>query len=107
MGQKKGDAVLGGQGRVKENTGADVTDLYIIAARSALELAHETGCEFALLTDGSPSCGSTFIYDGTFSGKQHGGDGVTAAFLRRNGIEVFAHNQIELLAVRLETVEAQ
>ncbi len=107
MSRKTGEAVLDGQGRVEENTGADVTDLYILAARSALELARETGCEFALLTDGSPSCGSTFIYDGTFSGKRQSGDGVTAAFLRRNGIEVFAHNQIELLAARLTLLEAQ
>lgn len=107
MDEKMGGTVLDGQGRVMENTGADVTDLYLVAARSALELAQANGCAFALLTDGSPSCGSTFIYDGTFSGQQHKGDGVTAALLRRNGIEVFAHHQIDQLAARLETMEAQ
>jgi uncharacterized protein YbbK (DUF523 family) len=100
-GRLSGEAVLEQQAQVVENTGRDVTDLFLAAAQSTLDLARSTGCEFALLTDGSPSCGSTFIYDGTFSGATHRNSGVTAALLRRNGIEVFAHSQIEQLAARL------
>ncbi|MGZ2439857.1 uncharacterized protein YbbK (DUF523 family) [Sinorhizobium medicae] len=40
------------------------------AAQNALALASETNCRFALLIDGSPSCGSGFIYDGRFSGER-------------------------------------
>ena len=97
-----GRAVLKGDAEVIEATGSDVTDLYIEGARTALALATQNGCRFALLLDGSPSCGSKFIYDGTFSGRKQAGEGVTAALLRQNGIEVFSENEIEDLGRRLE-----
>jgi uncharacterized protein YbbK (DUF523 family) len=52
-----------------------------------------------LLTDGSPTCGSQFIYDGTFSGQRKPGSGVAAALLREHGIAVFSDRQLpQLLA---------
>ena len=44
------------------------------------------------------SCGSSFIYDGTFSGQRHASFGVTAALLAEHGIEVFAQTEIDKLA---------
>ncbi|MGZ2375255.1 uncharacterized protein YbbK (DUF523 family) [Sinorhizobium medicae] len=70
------------------------------AAQNALALASETNCRFALLIDGSPSCGSGFIYDGRFSGERVAGEGVTAALLRANGIEVYSNRDIEALVAR-------
>ncbi|GJD73069.1 DUF523 domain-containing protein [Methylobacterium goesingense] len=96
-----GDAVLTGTAKVIEATGGDVTGLYIAGAHAALKLAVENGCRFALLIDGSPSCGSGFIYDGSFGATKHAGSGVTAALLRQHGIEVFADCQIEALEHRL------
>ena len=97
-----GDAVLSGVARVIDSTGADVTDPFIGGARIALRIARENGCRFALLIDGSPSCGSGMIYDGSFSGQKHPGSGVTVALLRANGIEVFSDREIEALAARLD-----
>ncbi|TIW53756.1 MAG: GNAT family N-acetyltransferase [Mesorhizobium sp.] len=54
----------------------------------ALDLARETGCRYAVLTDGSPSCGSSFIYDGSFSRARVAGQGTTTALLEENGIRV-------------------
>lgn len=99
--QRDGDAVLAGAAQVVEATGGDVTDLYVAGAHAALKLALENGCRFALLIDGSPSCGSGFIYDGSFGGRKHAGSGVTAALLRQHGIEVFADWEIEALEKRL------
>jgi len=96
-----GEAVLAGAARVVELTGADVTACYVEGARAVLALAQENGCRFALLIDGSPSCGSGFIHDGGFGGRRHAGAGVTAALLRQNGIEVFAETQIDVLRARL------
>ncbi len=96
-----GAAVLAGNGRVREVTGGDVTDAFLRGAEAALALANETGCRFALLIDGSPSCGSGFVYDGSFTGRRQAGAGVTAALLRQNGIEVFSDRQVDLLAARL------
>lgn len=98
---QSGDAVLAGAARVIDEHGADVSALFISGAQSALDLAREHDCRFALLIDGSPSCGSRFIYDGTFAGRKLAGAGVTAALLRAHGIEVFADSEIDALAARL------
>ena len=94
QGARDGLGVLQGQGRVIEQTGNDVTHLYREAARLALDLARERGCRYAVLTDGSPSCGSSFVYDGSFSGKRLAGHGTTAALLEENGIRVFSEDRI-------------
>lgn len=101
---ESGLAVLSGSAHVIDATGADVTDSYIAGAQAALSLAQASDCKFALLVDGSPSCGSGFIYDGSFAGRKHAGTGVTTALLRENGIEVFAQSEIDALHARLSQV---
>ncbi len=94
QGAGDGHAVLQGQGRVIEQTRNNVTQRYLEAGRIALDLARETGCRYAVLTDGSPSCGSSFIYDGSFSGTRVAGQGTTTALLEENGIRVFSEDRI-------------
>lgn len=96
-----GSAVTGGTGRIVEAGGKDVTATYLAGARIALDQAIRHGCRFALLTDGSPSCGSGFIYDGSFAGRRIEGEGVKAALLRQHGIAVFAPNGIAALAAAM------
>ncbi|MBO2025825.1 DUF523 domain-containing protein [Klebsiella pneumoniae] len=55
-----------------------------------------SGCQAALLTDGSPTCGSQFVYDGSFRGRRKAGAGV-AADLPPHGITVFSDGQIPQL----------
>jgi uncharacterized protein YbbK (DUF523 family) len=98
---RSGQDVLSGRARVIEPTGADVTSLYIKGAEAALALARSSACALALLVDGSPSCGSSFIHDGGFAGRKQPGAGVTTALLRNNGIEVFAESEIDALKSRL------
>ncbi|ANS41906.1 DUF523 domain-containing protein [Serratia inhibens] len=100
-----GASVLAQQARVMEAGGGDVTDGYLLGAHLALETARRHGCRFALLTDGSPSCGSQFIYDGSFSGQTKPGSGVTAELLRQHGIEVFSDRQLTALIARIEATE--
>lgn len=94
QGARDGHAVLQGHGRVIEQTGSDVTRLYREAGQLALDLARETGCRYAVLTDGSPSCGFSFIYDGSFSRARVAGQGTTTALLEENGIRVFSEDRI-------------
>jgi len=101
-----GGDVLAGSARVVEITGTDVTGEFRRAAENTLALATETGCCYALLIDGSPSCGSGFVHDGTFSGQTHAGNGVTAALLERAGIAVYSDHVIEKLIARLAADEA-
>ena len=92
-----GDDVLDGRARVLELSGGDVSAAYIEGAGIALAVAQENRCRHALLIDGSPSCGSGFVYDGSFSGVRHAGQGVTAALLRRNGIAVYSDREVDRL----------
>ncbi|MFT8720052.1 DUF523 domain-containing protein [Acetobacter sp.] len=101
-----GTAVLNEKACVIEENGTDLSKLFIAGANTALALAQEHGCKFALLTDGSPSCGSTVIYDGTFGGRKHQGAGVTTALLQAHGVQVFAETEIDTLARLLAAQEA-
>jgi uncharacterized protein YbbK (DUF523 family) len=80
---------------VLEDNGTDVTEMFIAGAELAVERALSAGCVAAVLTDGSPSCGTTYIYDGGFAGGTTPGMGVTAQMLTDRGIAVFAETQIE------------
>lgn len=94
-----GNAFWTGKARVIELGGADVSARYRTAGELALALAVSHGCKYALLTDGSPSCGATYIFDGSFQGNRHKGKGTTATLLEMNGIRVFAESQIDDLAI--------
>ncbi|WP_318385315.1 DUF523 domain-containing protein [Enterobacter sp.] len=89
-----GADVMRGAARIVESDGQDVTGQYQLAAWLALRAAQDAGCVAALLTDGSPTCGSEVIYDGSFSGSQQPGMGVATALLRAHGIAVFSQHQI-------------
>ena len=75
-------------GRVVDQNGADRTEAFLRGAQAVLAVAQTYGATQALLQNRSPSCGSGWIYDGTFSGKLVPGDGVTARLLAENGIQV-------------------
>ncbi|MBC2773010.1 DUF523 domain-containing protein [Rhizobium sp. AQ_MP] len=101
-GGMNGEDVLAGRARVLEVTGGDVTEAFVEGGKKAVAFAREQGCDVALLIDGSPSCGSSFIYDGSFSGARHPGLGVTAALMRQAGIEVFSDRELDQLAAHIE-----
>jgi len=96
-----GRDVLNADAGVFEDGGVEVTAPFLEGARLALAVARTQGCRFALLTDGSPSCGSTFIYAGGFDGRAKPGHGVVAALLSAEGIAVFPETRIAALAEAL------
>jgi uncharacterized protein YbbK (DUF523 family) len=102
-----GRSVLKGEAHVRDRTGADVTQAFAQGARSALEAGVVGGARLAILKDGSPSCGTTFVYDGTFRGQRSQGLGVTAALLEQAGIRVFNERQIEEAAAFLASLESE
>ncbi|AWV35362.1 DUF523 domain-containing protein [Paenibacillus odorifer] len=83
-----GEDVLAGTAKVVDRSGIDVTELYLKGAYITLQKAQEVSATMVVLKENSPSCGSTMIYNGEFKGKKIAGNGVTAALLRKNGIEV-------------------
>jgi uncharacterized protein YbbK (DUF523 family) len=99
-----GLAVLENRSKAIDQNGRDITQQFIEGARKTLQAALDAGVLLAILTDGSPSCGSTYIYDGTFSGTRQAGMGVTAALLQQNGVRVFTQTQLELAAQYLDSL---
>lgn len=93
--QGNGNTVLDGETDVIEKGGNVVTDDFIEGASIALELCKKFNIEIAVLAESSPSCGSSFIYDGSFSGNRTPSIGVTVALLRRHGIQVFSQHEIK------------
>ncbi len=96
-----GAAVLAGTARIRTPDGGDVTDAFLLGARRALAAATSSGARLAILKEGSPSCGSLRIYDGTFGGRTTPGRGVTTALLERSGIRVFGEDRIPEAAAYL------
>lgn len=82
--------------RVVNRAGTDVTAEYVRGAEEALRLAKLFDCKIAVLKAKSPSCGKGRVYDGSFSGVLRNGDGVTAALLLQNGIEVYTEEELPL-----------
>lgn len=88
-----GAAVIAGLARVVAVTGQDVTAEFVHGAGQALARAREYGIRVAVLKEGSPSCGSSYSYDGSFSGTRVPVPGVTAALLTQHGVQVFSEAQ--------------
>lgn len=82
--------------RVINTEGEDVTAMFGKGAEDTLRIARENNVIFAILKQGSPSCGCKKIYDGTFSGNKISGMGVAARLLTDNGIVVFDENDMAL-----------
>ena len=98
--------VLRKSAKVLSHTGFDKTEAFIKGAKHALTIALKHNIKIAILKKNSPSCGSTTIYDGTFSGKITDGSGVTAALLAENGIRVFNDDQLNEALEYLTRLEA-
>jgi uncharacterized protein YbbK (DUF523 family) len=87
--------VLRGEAAVVTNQGVDVTAQFVAGAERAAELARELGIRVAVLKEGSPSCGSGSVSDGSFQGVRVPGSGVTAAALKAAGVQVFSESQLQ------------
>ena len=88
--ERVGDSVIN-QG------GEDVTDAYMRGAELAFNICLYLKIKKVILKEKSPSCGSKIIYDGSFSHKEIPGNGVTAEYLKKKGIEVYNEDDIDSL----------
>jgi uncharacterized protein YbbK (DUF523 family) len=102
-----GVQVLNGHKKVINFNGQDVTKYFLDGAQKALEIASSSGIRLAILKEGSPSCGSGYIYDGSFTGIKKPGKGVAAALLEENGIRVFSEREIPEAEKFIKTLKTQ
>lgn len=100
-----GSDVLAGAARVVSIEGRDETPAFRRGAERALELVRTHRIRVALLKERSPSCASTAIHDGTFTGRHVAGEGVTAALLRSHGVQVFSEEAIAEADAALRALE--
>ena len=73
--------------------GTNVTLEFTKGANLALELVKKYKIKKALLKDGSPSCGSTYIYDGTFTGTKISDYGITVRALLKENVNIFTEKE--------------
>jgi uncharacterized protein YbbK (DUF523 family) len=81
-------------GKVRTADGRDVTEWFERGAVQAVRLAEAIGATRAVLKARSPSCGCHQVYDGSFTRTRVDGEGVTAAALRRAGLEVVSEEDL-------------
>ena len=86
-----GEAVLSGNGELKSEEGKEVTQVFLHGAEECLKLATLAGCKMAILQQRSPSCGSQKVY---LNEQLIEGVGVTTALLVKNGLKVFADDNL-------------
>lgn len=79
--------------KVVMKDGEDVTHAYQSGAQKALAILQAYHIDTVVLKSRSPSCGVGAIYDGTFSGTLVDKDGVTARFLKENGVSCFTEDE--------------
>ena len=63
-------------GRVVSSDGEDRTEAYMKGSHKVLEICKKYSVKKAILKQNSPSCGSSHIYDGTFSGRLMNGTSI-------------------------------
>lgn len=85
--------------QVLTQAGEDVSGAFQLGAAKALELCQQYHIQYAVLKQGSPSCGNSLINDGSFSKTKILGQGITAKLLTEHHIQVF--NEAELLQLQI------
>ena len=83
------------ENKVFSKDGRDITEEFLDGAEKTYEVVERKQADFAILKERSPSCGSSYIYDGSFSGKVIEGQGVTARKLNEENIIVFSEENLE------------
>lgn len=103
-----GQAVLRGEGKAITEEGCDCTEEFVRGAEQLVKIVRLWGVTASILKERSPSCGSSYIYDGSFSHTVMPGEGVAAALLRQHGIPVYSEQLMtrELLEELLEADSA-
>ncbi|WP_323703113.1 DUF523 domain-containing protein [Mammaliicoccus sp. Dog046] len=83
-------------------SGQNVTEQFKQGAKRTLSVMKDLNAQTVVLKSDSPSCGSSAIYDGTFSGNKKEGVGVTTALLKMNHIDVYDEHTFKAISDNLE-----
>ena len=90
--------------KVFSKDGRDITEEFLSGAEKIFKIAKENQIDFAILKERSPSCGSSYIYDGSFSGKVIQGQGLTVRKLNEENIVIFSEENLEEIEKYLQVL---
>ncbi len=81
-------------GKIITEDKKDMTKLYVDSARKAVENIQDKKIDLSILKANSPTCGSKFIYDGTFSHTLIKGSGIFAQMIKEKNIMIISEQDI-------------
>lgn len=84
-------------GKVFDYDGEEFTKEFEKGSEEVLKLAKLYNSSIAILKEKSPSCGSNYIYDGTFNHQKIKGMGFTAQKLSKENIKLFNEENVKKL----------
>lgn len=84
-------------GKVFDNDGVEFTKEFEKGSEEVLKLAKLYDTTIAILKENSPSCGSNYIYDGTFNHQKIKGKGIAAHKLSKENIKLFTEENVKIL----------
>ncbi len=84
-------------GKIVDKNGNDYSSEFVKVCDDIKKLVASENISLALLKEFSPSCGSSKIYDGSFSGKIIFGEGIITKALKETGVIVYSEKQIDEL----------
>ncbi|MFC1542402.1 DUF523 domain-containing protein [Pseudomonadota bacterium] len=98
-------AEIQSDGRIITIEAENVTAAFEQGAQKALALCRQHHIRIAILKEGSPSCGSSLIHDGSFSHRKIPGQGVTTRLLEEHGVRVFSEHDLEKAESYLRSID--
>lgn len=84
-------------GKVFDYDGEEFTKEFEKGSEEVLKLAKLYNSSIAILKENSPSCGSNYIYDGTFNHQKIKGMGIAAQKLSKENIKLFTEENVKIL----------
>ncbi len=84
-------------GKVFDYDGEEFTKEFEKGSDEVLKLAKLYDATIAILKENSPSCGSNYIYDGTFNHQKIKGMGIAAHKLSKENIKLFSEENVKIL----------
>lgn len=84
-------------GKVFDYDGGEFTKEFEKGSEEVLKLAKLYDTTIAILKENSPSCGSNYIYDGTFNHQKIKGKGIAALKLSKENIKLFTEENVKIL----------
>jgi uncharacterized protein YbbK (DUF523 family) len=87
--------VVSGHGKILTKNNVDLTSQFLDGSKKELLKLKFSNAKIAVLKSRSPSCGYGQVYDGTFTGNLHKGNGIFSQMCEDEGVKVISSDHID------------